>query len=327
MSKDIYYQSHIILLGDDDEELEETYEEWEDDMVDEDSQSTMLASEDDGLDTSDTEMDHHGEVDHNHSNNTNGLQSLDGNNPATVSTTADEEVQGLRITTPSAATTSNGATEPAGDDDSNNKSTKLLPSKPTPLATTAAKASPLVSPTTNGTIYSPKDDKDSKKHGGSFLRLFSRGKRQDGKKQQPAAGQSHPMDNTSSDQGSTNSSTISDELQQHTSTVPASSSTSSMAALDPSATVLRVYAGNINVNATYNSVLVYDHTNAEALLRQAMDRFHISQIEGKARGKRSSVTSSPSQYPHQQHSSGVEYYISVKPNDGGIYLYHKMHYH
>jgi hypothetical protein len=321
MSKDIYYQSHIILLGDDDEELEETYEEWEDDMVDEDSQSTMLASEDDGLDTSDTEMDHHhGEGDHDHSNNTNanGYQSVDRNNPTTVTTAADEEVQGLRITTPSAATTSVGATEPTGDDDSNNKSTKQLPSKPTPLATSAPKTSPLVSPTSNGTIYSPKDDKESKKHGGSFLRLFSRGKRQDGKKQQPGVGQSYPMDNTSSDQGSTNSSTISDELQQHPSTVPASSSTSSMAALDPSATVLRVYAGNINVNATYNSVLVYDHTNAEALLRQAMDRFHISQIEGKARGKRSSVTSSPSQYPHQQHSSGVEYYISVKPNDGGM---------
>ncbi|KAI8343251.1 hypothetical protein BC941DRAFT_89973 [Chlamydoabsidia padenii] len=303
MNKDIYYQSHIILLGDDDEELEETYEEWEGDMVDEDSQSTMLASEDDnGMDTSDTEMDQ-------------------GDEQPSNNTTTDEEVQGLRITTSSAATTSNGATRPTTSDDLNNKdsttATKQLPTKPTPLTTTAqSSSSPIVSP--NGTtpltpISTLKDDKENKKHGGSFLRLFSRGKRQDGKKL--GGSQTYPMDNTS-DQGSTNSSTISADDSQQQSTVPASSSTSSMTALDPSATVLRVYAGNINVNATYNSVLVYDHTNAEALLRQAMDRFHISQIEGKARGKRSSMTSSPSQYPHQQHSSGVEYYISVKPNDG-----------
>ncbi|KAI8093858.1 uncharacterized protein BX664DRAFT_259630 [Halteromyces radiatus] len=85
--------------------------------------------------------------------------------------------------------------------------------------------------------------------------------------------------------------------------------------IDHPTTVLRVYAGNINVNATYNSVLVYDHTNAESLLRLAMDRFHISQIEGKSRGKRSS-THSPSQYSPQHSSSGVEYYLSVKPIDG-----------
>ncbi|ORZ24455.1 hypothetical protein BCR42DRAFT_90949 [Absidia repens] len=329
MSKDIYYQSHIILLGDDDEELEETYEEWEDDMVDEDSQSTMLASEDDqgtgehGLDNSDTEMDHDDGNDDDEDNEL--LHSR--------AETTDDEVHGLRVKNPSA--TANDAAqhinEPSSTTISNQPKKTTLATSPTSVTGPTSTSAPVTTANTSvhsgqpiSSSLSPKDSRDNKKNGGSFLRLFTRGKRYDGKK--IGGTQTTPIDNTStSDQGSTNSSTISEETggQQKdnisstaASAIPGSSSTSSMSALDPSATVLRVYAGNINVNATYNSVLVYDHTNAEILLRQALDRFHISQIEGKARGKRSSMTSSPSQYPHQQNSSGVEYYLSVKPIDG-----------
>ncbi|KAL0074673.1 hypothetical protein J3Q64DRAFT_1648978 [Phycomyces blakesleeanus] len=62
-------------------------------------------------------------------------------------------------------------------------------------------------------------------------------------------------------------------------------------------TVLRVFAGNINVSATFNTVLVDEHTNADQLLKKAMERFHITQIEGKA-------------------ASGIEYYLTVKAMDG-----------
>ncbi|KAL0090179.1 hypothetical protein J3Q64DRAFT_1613020, partial [Phycomyces blakesleeanus] len=65
--------------------------------------------------------------------------------------------------------------------------------------------------------------------------------------------------------------------------------------------VLRVYAGNLNVGATYNSVLVTKETKAEEMLMQAMERFHISQIEAKASRRLS--------------TSGIEYYLSLKPMD------------
>jgi hypothetical protein len=60
--------------------------------------------------------------------------------------------------------------------------------------------------------------------------------------------------------------------------------------------VLRVFAGNISVKATFNSVLVDDSTTAADLLSLALERFRLSQ---------------------QQQGDGVEYYITVKVLDGG----------
>ncbi|CAO3627458.1 unnamed protein product [Cunninghamella echinulata] len=327
MSKGIYYQSYIILLGEDNEEVEETYEEYEDDMIDEDSQSATIADENEDLD---------GDFDMNDTNNNNRDEIMnddddDDDLPLRRGVSIDEEVDSLGITVPTHSNasaiivSSNNNNDVKVDDKVKSKSPEKTMSSNqsdknniTTLITTninnnnnngnnsnSNTTSTVTSPTSSlGSPLSPKEDKENKKQS-SFLKLFSRGKKNyhDGKK-------NGSPNETTSDQGSTNSSTISEDLQ-HVKDTTAHSTSSSTAVVDPSATVLRVYAGNINVNATYNSVLVYENTNAENLLRLAMDRFHISQIEGNSRGKRSA-----SPYQLNSHSSGVEYYLSVKPMDG-----------
>lgn len=67
--------------------------------------------------------------------------------------------------------------------------------------------------------------------------------------------------------------------------------------------VLRVFAGNVDVGASYHSVRVTESTSVDELLMSAMEKFHISQIEtknGRSHGK----------------NSGVEYYLTVKSRDG-----------
>jgi len=58
--------------------------------------------------------------------------------------------------------------------------------------------------------------------------------------------------------------------------------------------VLRVFAGNVDVGASYHSVRVTESTSVDELLMSAMEKFHISQIETK----------------------NVEYYLTVKSRDG-----------
>ncbi|KAI9480335.1 MAG: hypothetical protein EXX96DRAFT_177040 [Benjaminiella poitrasii] len=72
--------------------------------------------------------------------------------------------------------------------------------------------------------------------------------------------------------------------------------------LDIKSKVLRVYAGNVNVGASYHSVRVTEMTSVDELLSNAMEKFHISQIEIKQ--------------GHQHHSSCIEYYLTVKTRDG-----------
>lgn len=67
--------------------------------------------------------------------------------------------------------------------------------------------------------------------------------------------------------------------------------------------ILRVFAGNVDVGASYHSVRVTESTSVDELLSNAMEKFHISQIEtknGRSHGK----------------NSGVEYYLTVKARDG-----------
>lgn len=67
--------------------------------------------------------------------------------------------------------------------------------------------------------------------------------------------------------------------------------------------VLRVFAGNVDVGASYHSLRVTESTSVDELLSNAMEKFHISQIEtknGRSHGK----------------NSGVEYYLTVKTRDG-----------
>ncbi|KAI8984218.1 hypothetical protein BDF20DRAFT_858657 [Mycotypha africana] len=75
--------------------------------------------------------------------------------------------------------------------------------------------------------------------------------------------------------------------------------------------VIRVYAGNIDViGATYHSMLIHENTNVEQLLMDALDKFHILQLETK---QTAGVLSSS--YSHSVRNSGIEYYITVKIRD------------
>lgn len=71
---------------------------------------------------------------------------------------------------------------------------------------------------------------------------------------------------------------------------------------DPNSKVLRVFAGNVDVGASYHSLRVSETTSAAELLFNAMEKFHISQIETK--------------HGHYHGNSCVEYYLTVKTRDG-----------
>ncbi|KAG0171974.1 hypothetical protein DFQ30_011411 [Apophysomyces sp. BC1015] len=223
LSKELKMQSQIILTGkDEDDELEETYEEWEEEMEDEDI----------GVDdTNQRSMDMHERA-------------------------SPQEAQGCSITDDSDTVAANPAL-----------SCQSPPVAPPKIA--------------------EKEDKKSTQAiaAGTLRRLFSRGKKD---KVEPSK-KSAPTMSEESDVGSSlsGSSTLSTDESPRREQVRS---------------VLRVYAGNINVGATYNSVFVDENTNAEHLLMLAMERFHISQIEGKAARRLS--------------TSGIEYYLTVKPMDG-----------
>ncbi|OAD74916.1 hypothetical protein PHYBLDRAFT_167252 [Phycomyces blakesleeanus NRRL 1555(-)] len=132
---------------------------------------------------------------------------------------------------------------------------------------------------------------------GTLRRLFSRGKKDKPELVTKSSNGSLtvPSHGDDSSLGSNVSieSTVSSEGSAHDPTPLIFSANRSNTQL----TVLRVFAGNINVSATFNTVLVDEHTNADQLLKKAMERFHITQIEGKA-------------------ASGIEYYLTVKAMDG-----------
>lgn len=67
--------------------------------------------------------------------------------------------------------------------------------------------------------------------------------------------------------------------------------------------VIRVFAGNVDVGASYHSIRVTESTSVNELLSSTLEKFHISEIEtkhGRSYGK----------------SSGVEYYLTVETRDG-----------
>lgn len=70
--------------------------------------------------------------------------------------------------------------------------------------------------------------------------------------------------------------------------------------------VLRIFAGNVDVGASYHSVRVTESTSVDELLASAMEKFHISQIETKHHGR--STTNFK--------NSCVEYFLTVKTRDG-----------
>ncbi|KAI8580597.1 hypothetical protein K450DRAFT_236382 [Umbelopsis ramanniana AG] len=100
---------------------------------------------------------------------------------------------------------------------------------------------------------------------------------------------------------STSVSSSIDELQQDDTSISSSRQTSLVSENSTQVTVLRVFAGNVNLGTNYKTVVVDSNTNAEDLIKRAVSRFHIQQIEGNS-------VDSP--------NSRVEYYLSVKTMDG-----------
>ncbi|KAI8374492.1 uncharacterized protein BYT42DRAFT_615651 [Radiomyces spectabilis] len=64
--------------------------------------------------------------------------------------------------------------------------------------------------------------------------------------------------------------------------------------------VMRIFSGNIPIHATYHCLLVDETTNAEELVKQAMQRFRLPPLD-----KQDSIAA----------DGGVEYYISMTVND------------
>ncbi|KAH8555360.1 hypothetical protein BGW37DRAFT_419833 [Umbelopsis sp. PMI_123] len=100
---------------------------------------------------------------------------------------------------------------------------------------------------------------------------------------------------------STSVSSSIDDSQQDDASLSLSRQTSIASESSTQVTVLRVFAGNVNVGTNYKTVVVDSNTNAEDLIKRAVSRFHIHQIEGNN-------VDSP--------NSRVEYYLSVKTMDG-----------
>lgn len=67
--------------------------------------------------------------------------------------------------------------------------------------------------------------------------------------------------------------------------------------------VLRIFSGNINVGALFNTVAVTPDMNADQLLKLALQKFHIPLLETSKR---------PTSL-----QNGIEYYLTVKSMDGG----------
>ncbi|KAI7878456.1 hypothetical protein K492DRAFT_164864 [Lichtheimia hyalospora FSU 10163] len=155
--------------------------------------------------------------------------------------------------------------------------------------------SPIVQPkpslSYNGTPSSPRiDDKRSS----TFWNIFARGKKEPTK--------SIPPNASNEDTDGRSISSVSSSILMDDKTPRAANGQAQLK-------VLRVFAGNINVGAMYHSMLVDDNTSAEQLLIQAMERFHIAQIENKTAGRTSRAIT-------PTNGSGVEYYLTVKSMNG-----------
>ncbi|CAO3654569.1 unnamed protein product [Mucor hiemalis] len=68
--------------------------------------------------------------------------------------------------------------------------------------------------------------------------------------------------------------------------------------------VLRIFSGNINVGAMFNTVAVTPDMNADQLLKLALQKFHIPLLEENTQHRRPSS------------ENGIEYYLTVKSMDG-----------
>ena len=294
MNKDLSVQAQIILTGDDeDHEVGEAYEEWEEDMNDD---ASILTEEDDQED--EEEEDH---VLNNISNNNNvGVpqQLQDQNNNATTKTTNAAPQPILRTST----------------NNSDNSNNNVVPSSST--SSTSSSTLRNMNNDDNKRQQPIANNNNNNSNNNTFWRLFSRNK-----KDNPKANSVIPARVSISEDADSNSisslasSIISEDKAvsrngQHPNTASSNHASNKENNNNSKLSVLRVFAGNVNVGAMYHSMLVDENTSAEQLLIQTMERFHIAQIEDKTAG-RSSRAITPT------NGSGIEYYLTVKAHNGG----------
>ncbi|KAI9244959.1 hypothetical protein BDA99DRAFT_528568 [Phascolomyces articulosus] len=279
MNKDLSVQAQIILTGDDeDHEVGEAYEEWEEDMADD---ASML-SEYDNDEEEDEDDSIQDDKERNVSSNIVGVPQLQ-----------DQE----RI---AAAPKSTTAAAPQSILRSNNNNNNAVSSSSTSSSSTA---------TTSSSALRNIDDKPPQSN--TFWRLFSRSKKDNPKANSVIPARVSSEDADSNSISSLASSLISEDKAisrngQHPNTASSNHNNNNS---NSKPSVLRVFAGNVNVGAMYHSMLVDENTSAEQLLIQTMERFHIAQIEDKTAG-RSSRAITPTQ------GSGIEYYLTVKAHNG-----------
>ncbi|KAG2187457.1 hypothetical protein INT44_005145 [Umbelopsis vinacea] len=135
----------------------------------------------------------------------------------------------------------------------------------------------------------------------SLKRLFSLGKKPKAELPLRRSATISIRDDDLETNWSTSVSSSIDELPQDDTSISSSRPTSLASENSTQVTVLRVFAGNVNLGTNYKTVVVDSNTNAEDLIKRAVSRFHIQQIEGNS-------VDSP--------NSRVEYYLSVKTMDG-----------
>lgn len=274
MNKDLNVQAQIILVGDDGEQqVGEAYEEWEESMVTECSDDDDEDDEDDDFESMDEKEQEQDDI---------------GVNPDSLQHRASHQ----ESTTAAASSLSVSQQQPASSvPDSNttassNSSTSSTNTPPNHASINTKQPTPV----------------------GSLWRLFSRGKKDNNIKPSSVI----PARVSSEDADSGSVSSLASSIMSEDRTAPRNSHATTSNNNNNQLAVLRVFAGNVNVGAMYHSMLVDEHTSAEQLLIQAMERFHIAQIENKASGGRSSSrTITPT------NGSGVEYYLTVKPMNGG----------
>jgi hypothetical protein len=137
----------------------------------------------------------------------------------------------------------------------------------------------------------------------SLKRLFSLGKRN--KNDTPlrrSAAMSIRDEDTETNWSTYAASSIDECSQPDEMSVSSSRQNSLVSENSTQVTVLRVFAGNVNLGTNYKTVVVDPNTNTEDLIKRAISKFNIQQIEG-------SHVDSP--------TSRIEYYMSVKTLDGG----------
>lgn len=284
MNKDLNVQVQIILVGDDGEQqVGEAYEEWEESMVTECSDDDDDDDDDNDFESMDEKEQEQDDIGVHH----DSLQHRASHQESSTTTATAASVSQQQSLPDSNTTTSS------------NSSTSSTSTPPNAISTPSTINNNNKQPT-SGTTTTPV---------GSLWRLFSRGKKDNNIKPSSVI----PARVSSEDADSGSVSSLASSVISEDRTAPRNHHATSSNNNNNQLAVLRVFAGNVNVGAMYHSMLVDENTSAEQLLIQAMERFHIAQIENKASGggRSSSRTITPT------NGSGVEYYLTVKPMNGG----------